>query len=326
MQHIFVSYAHEDSDKVNPIVSQLKRHFRVWIDAAGIKQGDDWYATIQRNLRQSVAVLVFISNQSKDRPWVLYEIEEGQKHNIPCHPYLLENIPTIPTLIKNTQYIDGSQADAFAKLMEELPQTARLQGHQVISSDLIGTSTKFSEVAATLPSDCYLSSKVFDGVNFDVPLIGLPLRLTRYSKIYLIGRADDTLEPAPKVQLCVLMSGRDYKNYRVVVDVANYVLTRPDARLRLMLVEGPPNGDPTMNAGGYGLNVENPDEWRDAFFAMKSALSIYSRALPQIFFNGPGVLLYPLGADRRDIAPFELFQLNYGTARYERVLWRELLF
>ena len=150
--------------------------------------------------------------------------------------------------------------------------------------------------------------------------------MTRYTKIYLLGRADDSLSALEKIQLCVLMSGRDYRNYKVVVDAANYVLTRPDAPLRMLLVEGPPTSDPTTNAGGYSLEVERPDEWRDAFQAMKIALGIYPRATPQIFFNGPGVLLYPLGADRRDLEPFELFQFNYGNKRYECVLWRELIF
>lgn len=327
MSHIFVSYAHDDEAIVKPIVDNLKRHFRIWIDSAGIKQGDDWYETIQENLAGSVAILVFISNQSKERPWVLHELDEGKKHNIPCHPYLIESISKIPKVIREKQFIDGSKEGAFEQLMDELPQTARHQGNTVINSNFIGSDKKFTTVADSLPGDDTCLDQ-FQNVKYGIKLIGLPLELTRYCKIYLIGRAEDTLESTDKIQLCVLMSGRNHGDYKVVIDAANNMLTRPDFPLRMLLVEGPPKSDPSYDAQGYFFDPERPDEWRDAYRAIKKALNIYPAANPQIFFNGPGVLLYPIGADRRDQADFELFQLKYGSnpPRYFPVLWHKLIF
>lgn len=329
MAHVFISYAHEDTDQVEPIVAQLKRHFHVWIDATGIKQGTQWYEAIEENLSQSAAVLVFVSNQSKDRPWVLYEIEKASNHGIPCHPYLIESISDLPEVLRETHFIDGSQhqAAAYEKLMDDLPQQARIQGNTLINRSLIGTKVTFAEVAADLPQDAYLAEfSRFAPVNYRLSLLGLPVALSRYCKTYLVGREDDNLTSPEKIQLCVLMSGRDYRNYKVVVAAANHTLTRPDFPLRMLLVEGPPQSDPSKDAHGYGLDVERPDEWLDAYRAIKHALSIYPSATPQVFFNGPGVLLYPLGADRRDQSDFELFQLKYGTTEYYPVLWRELVF
>lgn len=325
MSHIFISYSHNDAETVLPIIAQLERHFRVWIDKKGIKQGDEWYLTIQQNLQTSVAVLVFISDRSKNQPWVLHEIEEAHKHNIPCHPYSIEQIAEAPSVISEKQYIDGSQSNAFEKLMDQLPQAARIQGHHVIDTRQIGKKVTFSDILDGLPENAYLSR--FDGVKWNLSLVGLPLHLTRYCKIYLIGRSNDTLEAIEKVPLCVIMSGREYPNYSMVVDAINHVIIRPDAPLKMLLVVGPPKNNPFDNSdNGYSLDVERPDEWRDAYRAMKKALSFYPNSTPQIFFNGPGALLYPLGSDRRDIAPFELFQLKYGTSDYYRVLWRDLIF
>lgn len=327
MSQIFVSYAHADSDKVLPLVKRLGRHFRMWIDAAGLKQGDEWYKMLQDNLKKSDAILIFVSDQSRQSSWVLHEIEEAQKHNVTCHPYLIEDVGDLPKAIRETQFLNGTKLDAFSKLMDDLPQSARHRNNTLIDSTVIGTNAKFGEVAAALGDDIPLPK--LPGIRLNVKVAALPLFLTRYCKGYLIGRTNDTLEMEDKVQLCVLMAGRNYGDYSVVVDAINNVLTRPDFPLRMLLVEGSPNKDPLEGGAGYGLDVNYPDEWRDAYYAIKKALNVYPRSTPQIFFNGPGVLLYPIGADRRDQGQFELYQYEYGTnnpAIYKRVLWHGLIF
>ncbi len=60
-KYIFVSYSHNDSDSVIPVIQALdKLGFRIWYDT-GIEAGTEWPAYIEEHLNLSEVVLVFMS-------------------------------------------------------------------------------------------------------------------------------------------------------------------------------------------------------------------------------------------------------------------------
>ena len=59
--YIFISYAHKDSDRVQPIIEGLQtRGFRVWYDA-GIRAGDGWVCTLTEKIEGCCCFLPFLS-------------------------------------------------------------------------------------------------------------------------------------------------------------------------------------------------------------------------------------------------------------------------
>lgn len=87
--YIFVSYAHKDSQQVLPIIQQLQNWgFRVWYDA-GIQAGTEWPEYIASHLRDSAAVIAFISEAAINSPHCRQEITyAGAKHKDVLSIYL----------------------------------------------------------------------------------------------------------------------------------------------------------------------------------------------------------------------------------------------
>lgn len=60
--YIFISYAHADSEKVLPIISDMhRRGYNIWYDE-GIEVGAEWQECIASHLMQAQLVVAFISN------------------------------------------------------------------------------------------------------------------------------------------------------------------------------------------------------------------------------------------------------------------------
>ncbi|MBQ9747384.1 MAG: toll/interleukin-1 receptor domain-containing protein [Clostridia bacterium] len=60
-KYVFVSYAHNDSDRVIPLISAMQKSgLRVWYDS-GIKAGTEWPAYIESHINRSEVVLVCMS-------------------------------------------------------------------------------------------------------------------------------------------------------------------------------------------------------------------------------------------------------------------------
>ncbi len=66
--YIFISYSHDDSDTVFPIIRDLQeRGFRVWYDA-GIEVGTEWPEYIAEHIYNADCVICFISKTALDSP------------------------------------------------------------------------------------------------------------------------------------------------------------------------------------------------------------------------------------------------------------------
>lgn len=62
--YIFVSYAHNDTERVLPFIACMQSAgFRIWYDG-GIQAGNEWPAIIEKHLMRASVLLVFMSNST----------------------------------------------------------------------------------------------------------------------------------------------------------------------------------------------------------------------------------------------------------------------
>jgi len=95
---IFVSYAHKDSDKVFPIISEFhKAGFPIWYDE-GIDPGNEWPTEIANALLNCSLFIVFISSFSKESKNVVREINYALSKDKPFIHIWLEETTLNPGL------------------------------------------------------------------------------------------------------------------------------------------------------------------------------------------------------------------------------------
>ncbi len=80
MPDIFISYAHEDQERVRPIVKELEKRWSVFWDKK-IPPGKTWEDSIGKALEESPCVLVVWSNSSVKSDWVKEEADVARKRD-----------------------------------------------------------------------------------------------------------------------------------------------------------------------------------------------------------------------------------------------------
>lgn len=96
--YIFVSYAHKDSEKVYPLLSELREMgYRVWYDE-GIDPGNEWPEDIANALLKCSHFLVFLTCTAVDRKNVRKEINFAINEDKPFLAVHLEEIKLLPGL------------------------------------------------------------------------------------------------------------------------------------------------------------------------------------------------------------------------------------
>lgn len=82
LNDIFFSYAHEDRDKITPIVEALEtKGWSVFWDP-DIRSGETWRKTIHAEVESCQCMIVTWSNHSIDSEWVLDEAQAGKHKGI----------------------------------------------------------------------------------------------------------------------------------------------------------------------------------------------------------------------------------------------------
>lgn len=78
--YVFISYAHDDADKVYPFFEVLENnHFRYWFDE-GLPTGKDFYEQISKHIKGSVQFVLFLSNNAQKSENVKDEIHVAYKY------------------------------------------------------------------------------------------------------------------------------------------------------------------------------------------------------------------------------------------------------
>lgn len=135
---IFLSYASPDRDRVLQVYDYLIKNGYpdVWIDCKNLHPGQLWELEIQRNLRKSEIVLVFLSNISvnkrgfvqKELKTVLKYLDEKLSDDIYVIPIKLDSDTDIPDEIAQIQWLDLNSSDSLIKLKQSLDKQAKKLG------------------------------------------------------------------------------------------------------------------------------------------------------------------------------------------------------
>jgi formylglycine-generating enzyme required for sulfatase activity len=93
MADIFISYASDDRHRVIPVVKALENQgWSLFWDLESIPVAKTWRQFIQKGLAESKCVLVFWSEKSIDREWVIEEADHGKANKV-LVPARLDNVP-----------------------------------------------------------------------------------------------------------------------------------------------------------------------------------------------------------------------------------------
>lgn len=106
MAHVFISYAHVDSDFVAVLKLELENaQFVAWVDSEHLRAGKDWRRGIDEAIESSIAVIVIMTPEAKASEYVTYEwaFALGAKKEV--IPVLLKPTNLHPRL-EVLQYLD----------------------------------------------------------------------------------------------------------------------------------------------------------------------------------------------------------------------------
>jgi hypothetical protein len=105
---IFISYSRADSDYVSRLVDALRnKGFDVWFDE-NIRTGNEWDNTIEREIKNSDAMVLILSNTSVQSDNVKDEMSYAMQLNISVIPIKIEECD-VPMRLARKQFIDFTQ-------------------------------------------------------------------------------------------------------------------------------------------------------------------------------------------------------------------------
>lgn len=124
MSKIFLSYAQADYFFAEMLALKLQPEgFSLWRDVGSIRAGDDWRESIEDGIKDSLAVVVALSAQAAESPYVTYEWAYALGMGKTVVPVKLSACRIHPRL-ELTQHIDFSYPRAlpWAELIDRLRQ------------------------------------------------------------------------------------------------------------------------------------------------------------------------------------------------------------
>jgi hypothetical protein len=78
MPHIFISHASKDDDFVKQLVVTLESlNLSVWVDSRNLRGGDKLAPEVDRAIEQARSVIVVLSPNTVNSPWVRKEITKA---------------------------------------------------------------------------------------------------------------------------------------------------------------------------------------------------------------------------------------------------------
>lgn len=113
MTRVFLCHSSKDKTFVRRLANDLERYgINIWIDDREIRVGDSLRETIEKGLASSDYVLVVLSNEALNRPWVKEELNaafaiEKERDRKVILPVLIEQCE-VPIFLKDKKYADFS--------------------------------------------------------------------------------------------------------------------------------------------------------------------------------------------------------------------------
>lgn len=221
MQHVFVSYSHEDNDFAQLLRTQLQNAgIQTWLALDNLKTGEDWREGIDEAIKQSFAVIVIISPTSNESKYVTYEWALGYGFGIPIIPILYKLLSAENTLhprLETLQYEDFSPKNnrPWVRLVDRLREiyAKALQKEQL--------DPKIQDAIQALTSD-WDSSRIVRAAEF------LGRRKAQSATPQLIRLLDEPLE-IQKAAIKALGEIGDTTSTEKLIDFVDKEETRLDA-------------------------------------------------------------------------------------------------
>ncbi|MGN0969081.1 MAG: leucine-rich repeat protein [Oscillospiraceae bacterium] len=126
--YLFVSYSHQDSKKVYPILDALyDKKYRIWYDES-CENGNDFRDELRHRIEKAEAVILFVSAASMASPFCGMEIIVARENGKKLYPIYLEEAvvpPAFEILLANTHHSMADNMDKLIKAMvRDLPAAA----------------------------------------------------------------------------------------------------------------------------------------------------------------------------------------------------------
>jgi TIR domain-containing protein/carboxypeptidase-like protein len=114
---IFISYSHEDSARIDPLVAALrKRRYRVFYHIKSIVVGEQWQARLSHAITSARVCVLCWSEHAKASEFVAYEYSRAEALSKPVLPWLLDktSLPSMLELHGVAESDPVAAADRFA--------------------------------------------------------------------------------------------------------------------------------------------------------------------------------------------------------------------
>ena len=119
--YIFASYGHDDKETVFPLMKALyEAGYNVWYDE-GITIGEKYDEIIENHIRQSAVFLLFASELSLSRPYVLdveLKIAEEIRSSVPLLAWFIEKDVNVPA--QASSIIGGAEYHSLHEIIQKL--------------------------------------------------------------------------------------------------------------------------------------------------------------------------------------------------------------
>jgi len=112
-KHVFISYSRRDEAVMRRVVEFLRKQgITVWVDNEKLIPGTPiWEVEIEKAIINAGAIVVLLSPDSKNSPWVRREISYAEDNDIRIFPILIAGVErvTVPIRLTTHQRIDIRQ-------------------------------------------------------------------------------------------------------------------------------------------------------------------------------------------------------------------------
>jgi hypothetical protein len=144
MQKIFISYSRKDIDFVRRLAGELeKASYDVWWDLSDLRGGDDWVSLIANAIATSETVIVVLSPNSIESPWVRKEYTQAIGLGKRLIPIMYSPVP-MPFALNTINYVNFASGD-YAENLNSLLGALGYSGEPIQpSSNLPFTLRKYA--------------------------------------------------------------------------------------------------------------------------------------------------------------------------------------
>jgi hypothetical protein len=198
-----MSYAHEDEQRIRPLVNALEQRGLEVFWNRKITPGQNWHDVITQELANAQCVIVVWSEQSVTRSFVIEEATEGKERGV-LVPVLLDSGVQLPLGFRNiqvaeiTQMREGSTAAELGGVLQVVDSVIRSSSAKAVFSEPRKPSrvrrVEIGEVAFPkehpeahqfYDAESFRPREIFVPVKFDPPFVGQPKIVVSLRKIDL---------------------------------------------------------------------------------------------------------------------------------------------